>query len=56
MFMDKFFVELLQCPKTGQGLRVADDGRLLTDDGEIEYPVVDGIPQLLVEDGITAES
>ena len=50
--MDKQFVDLLQCPKTGQGLRWSDDGRLVTEDGVIEYPLVDGIPQLLVEDGV----
>ena len=50
--MDEQFINLLQCPKTGQGLRLANDGRLVTEDGKIFYPVVDGIPQLLVEDGV----
>ena len=49
--MDESFVALLQCPKTGQGLRLRDDGQLETEDGAIRYPVVDGIPQLLGEDG-----
>jgi uncharacterized protein YbaR (Trm112 family) len=50
--LNEAFIALLQCPKTGQGLRLAEDGHLLTDDGKIAYPLVDGIPQLLIEDGV----
>ena len=49
--MDEAFVKLLKCPKTGQALRWDGAGFLVTADGKIRYPLVDGIPQLLVEDG-----
>jgi len=36
----------LRCPETGQGLRLAADGSLTTDDGSRSWPVVAGRPNL----------
>jgi uncharacterized protein YbaR (Trm112 family) len=49
--MNEAFIQLLQCPKTGQSLRLEGE-QLITEDGQIAYPLVDGIPQLLEEDGV----
>jgi uncharacterized protein YbaR (Trm112 family) len=52
---------LLCCPVTRQALRVATDDELralrldaalVRDDGRIAYPIRDGIPVLIAEEGI----
>lgn len=65
--MDLALLDILCCPATHQPLYPADDkalatacarsGRplsegLLREDGQILYPVINGIPLLLVEEGI----
>ena len=56
---------ILRCPATGQPLtiapqeliaRIAPDNKikagLLREDGKVLYPILNGIPMLLIEDGI----
>jgi uncharacterized protein YbaR (Trm112 family) len=65
--MDASLLEILCCPVTHQTLRVADTGTLrragertsttlseglLREDGRVLYPVKDGIPLLVPEEGI----
>ena len=40
---------LLRCPTTGQPLRESDDGALLSADGAVAYPRVEGVPVLINE-------
>ena len=66
--MDKELLEILCCPATHQPLTIADEkalaaasarvGRplhegLLREDGQILFPVLNGIPLLLVEEGVS---
>lgn len=65
--MDQALLDILCCPATRQPLRPADEaslaaaarlGRplreaLLREDGMVLYPVRNGIPLLLVEEGIS---
>lgn len=66
-FMDAGLLEILCCPVTHQALRVADAGTLrlaaertstpfseglLREDGRMIYPVKNGIPLLVPEEGI----
>lgn len=59
------FVALLRCPETGQSLRIAPSeilaraglaAGLLRDDGRVVYPILDGIPVLLVGDAVPLSS
>ncbi len=51
MMSDKEFLSLLACPKTGGALRYDKElGMLMSDKGEVMYPVVEGVPILLVEE------
>jgi uncharacterized protein YbaR (Trm112 family) len=65
--VDKELLEILCCPLTHQALRVADEATLvratvkasrliseglIREDGMILYPITDGIPLLVPEEGI----
>ena len=63
--MESDLLEVLCCPITHQSLRLADpallaarspgatwDSALIREDGKMLYPVVNGIPLLLAEEGI----
>jgi uncharacterized protein YbaR (Trm112 family) len=41
---------ILRCPLTQRPLRVAGPGELITDDGSVTYPIIDGIPVLLTSE------
>jgi len=45
------YLEILQCPASGQALIASESGGLITADGSHEYPVVDDIPVLLDSSG-----
>ena len=54
-------IALLRCPTSGQKLRLAPPevlarvslaAALVREDGRVVYPIVDGIPLLLVDDAI----
>ena len=56
--MDRNFINLLRCPKTGQSLFLAGEateqnniqsGWLKTGDGKYQYPIVNGIPRFVVD-------
>lgn len=66
--MDKELLEILCCPATHQPLSVAGEKALaeagvrlgkplqeglLREDGQVLYPVLNGIPLLLVEEGVS---
>lgn len=65
--MDKELLEILCCPVTHQALHAADAGTLaraseksgavlteglVREDGKVVYPVINGIPILLAEEGV----
>ncbi len=65
--VDKELLEILCCPLTHQALRIADEAALvratakasrliseglIREDGKILYPISDGIPLLVPEEGI----
>jgi uncharacterized protein YbaR (Trm112 family) len=53
--LDPWFLELLACPACDDRppLRLSDDGsRLICDRCRREYPIIDGLPNLVVEDAI----
>ena len=65
--MDKELLEILCCPLTHQALRIADEAALarasakasrlisealIREDGKILYPISEGIPLLVPEEGI----
>lgn len=59
--MDPELLKLLCCPVTRQPLRDADpevlarhslEAGLIREDGQVLYPVVNGIPVLLADEGI----
>lgn len=51
------FLPKLRCPHTHEALRVVDDGAALENaSGTHRYPVVQGIPHLLPDSAIIAQS
>ena len=48
--LDPWLLEKLVCPVTRAPLRQVGD-QLITPDGAIAYPIVDGVPVLLAEAG-----
>ena len=51
--MDPKLIEILICPITAKRLRLSKDKKLLvTIDGKLAYPIIDGIPRLSPEDVI----
>ena len=65
--VDNELLEILCCPVTHQALRIADEAELMSasakasrliseglirEDGKILYPISDGIPLLVPEEGI----
>jgi len=44
-----FLLGVVQCPRTGQKLRVSGN-RLVTADGKVSYRIENGIPVLLAEE------
>lgn len=63
--MDDALLDLLCCPETHQPLRRADatlaqrlglEAALVREDGRVAYPVRDGIPILLAEEGLPLDA
>ncbi len=62
--MNPKFLEILQCPRTGKALRLRADetlpdgtvktGRLVTEDGENQYPIIDFIPRFVDKEHYTS--
>ena len=49
--ISKELLEVLACPKCKQRLRLSDDGKwLICETDRLRYPIVDGIPVMLVEE------
>ena len=51
--VDPALVDLLVCPETGQRLALAVN-TLAREDGDVAYPILDGVPALFPEDGVSA--
>jgi len=49
--ISKDLLEVLACPKCKQGLQLSEDGGwLICQADRLRYPIVDGIPVMLVEE------
>ena len=52
--ISKELLEVLACPKCKQRLQLSDDGSwLICGNDRLRYPIVDGIPVMLVEEAET---
>jgi len=50
--IDEWLLEILVCPQSKAPLRLDEEaGELVCDESGLAYPIRDGIPVLLVDDG-----
>ena len=56
IYMDKFLLEILVCPKSGHNLIYADKtNELVCKESKLAYPIKNEIPILLVDEARTLE-